>query len=97
MFARDIIVDSYRMYAATQSIIVKANLFGKLKTIFQMLSIIIIFFIFKTSNLNSIIDYFLVQNLFVFIATFVSVGSGLFYWWSIKIKLNKKLDIIDKV
>lgn len=97
MFARDIVVDSYRMYAATQSIIVKANLFGKFKTVLQMISIIIIFFIFNTKKSHPIIDYFLVQNLFVFIATLVSIASGAYYWLSIKRQLDKKLDIIDKV
>lgn len=97
MLSRDIIVDSYRMYAATQSIIVKANLFGKLKTFFQMFSIIIIFFIFNTNKTKPIVDYFLVQNLLVFIATFVSIASGVYYLLCIKRKLNKKFDIIDKV
>ncbi|MEG2198241.1 MAG: CDP-diacylglycerol--glycerol-3-phosphate 3-phosphatidyltransferase [Malacoplasma sp.] len=96
MFARDVIIDAYRMYAANYSIIVKANLFGKLKTVFQILSIIIIFFIFNSKNNALLIDHLLIQNLCVFIATFISIASGIYYIFSIKKKLNNKLDIIKK-
>jgi len=50
MIARDIIVDASRMSLATKQIVVPANIYGKLKTVCQMIGIIFIFFLFAGAN-----------------------------------------------
>ncbi|GHU26955.1 hypothetical protein FACS1894152_2670 [Bacilli bacterium] len=50
MIARDVIVDASRMYASTKNVVVPANFYGKLKTVAQMIAILVIFFVF---NMNS--------------------------------------------
>jgi CDP-diacylglycerol--glycerol-3-phosphate 3-phosphatidyltransferase len=47
MIIRDVVVDASRMHAASQGKVVAADIFGKLKTVFQMLGIIVIFFFFN--------------------------------------------------
>jgi CDP-diacylglycerol--glycerol-3-phosphate 3-phosphatidyltransferase len=44
MIARDVIVDAGRMHASSKGKVVPANIYGKLKTICQMVAILIIFF-----------------------------------------------------
>ena len=39
MIARDLVVDALRFVAASKGIVLAANIFGKLKTVFQMVSI----------------------------------------------------------
>lgn len=78
MICRDIIVDASRMYASTKGKVVAANIWGKLKTVFQMIAIILILFSFGIVNNNLVFQY-LVQNLFLLVATVFSVVSGVIY------------------
>lgn len=91
MIIRDIVVDAYRQSSTSKGVVVAANIFGKIKTILQMVSIIIIYFVFnfKPNNeyLSSNITYYLIQNLFVILATIASLLSGIIY----VIQINKKL------
>ncbi len=86
---RDIIVDGLRMYASKQSIIIPANFYGKLKTVFQIIAIIIL--LFFGSYLNEVIWWkWGVLNLFTYISVLVSVLSGVVYGISyMKILGNK--------
>ncbi|MGL5640168.1 MAG: CDP-diacylglycerol--glycerol-3-phosphate 3-phosphatidyltransferase [Mycoplasmoidaceae bacterium] len=90
---RDIIIDAMRMEAIQKNIDVSANIFGKLKTVFQMAGIIIVFFMMNDNmlNLNYFLsekwEYYLIQNLFIFLALFMSYFSGYIY---IKKTFNKK-------
>ncbi len=86
MICRDIIVDAYRLIAIGNNIDVSANIFGKLKTIFQMIGLIIIFFIFANKESNTLLgifntnwQYYVLQNLMIFVATILSVISGIIY------------------
>ena len=78
MICRDIIVDASRMYASTKGKVVAANIWGKLKTVFQMIAIILILFSFGIVY-NNLVFYYLVQNLFLLVATVFSVVSGVIY------------------
>ena len=49
---RDIVVDGMRMEAIQKNIDISANIFGKLKTVFQMIGIIIIFFFMNNINIT---------------------------------------------
>ncbi len=85
MICRDTIVDAYRLMAVKNNTEVAANILGKLKTIFQMIAIIIIFFIFqnekqsKIPGINEYWEYYILQNGLMFIALFFSVYSGINY------------------
>lgn len=93
MISRDIIVDAYRMSAIKNNIDVSADTLGKFKTIFQMIGIILIFFVF--GNNYSICDfpgisnqwqYYILQNSTIFIALLFSILSGFQY----VVKYSKK-------
>ncbi|MGL5246174.1 MAG: CDP-diacylglycerol--glycerol-3-phosphate 3-phosphatidyltransferase [Mycoplasmoidaceae bacterium] len=90
---RDIVVDAMRMEAIKKNIDVSANIFGKLKTVFQMIGIIVVFFIMNNNvlNFNYFLsdkwEYYIIQNLFIFLSLFMSYFSGYFY---IKKTFNKK-------
>ncbi|MCF0217910.1 MAG: CDP-diacylglycerol--glycerol-3-phosphate 3-phosphatidyltransferase [Malacoplasma sp.] len=91
MFFRDLVIDGYRIQAGKYGIVVPANMYGKVKAVLQMFSIILIFFAFNfpggfTSN-N--VFYYLVQNLLVILATIVSLVSGVIY--ILQIENKKKL------
>ena len=78
MICRDIIVDASRMYASTKGKVVAANIWGKLKTVFQMIAIILILFSFGKVS-DNLVFYYLVQNFFLLVATVFSVVSGVIY------------------
>lgn len=80
MIGRDVIVDALRMYASSQKKVIPANLFGKLKTIFQMLAIIVIFFGFNSSDTTKYLNYYLCQNGLMYLALITSVVSGIIYF-----------------
>ncbi len=75
---RDVIVDGIRMYSASKKIIVSANIYGKLKTVFQMFAIIVLLFI-GSNTTNIIWWYWGVTNLLVYISLFTSYLSMLVY------------------
>ncbi|XQP55159.1 MAG: CDP-diacylglycerol--glycerol-3-phosphate 3-phosphatidyltransferase [Mycoplasmoidaceae bacterium] len=91
MIARDVCVDAQKMVAAKKGVVVAANYWGKLKTILQMVGIVLIFFFFNCHYLY--IDpaykglYWGVQNLMLHLATVMSVASGIIYF----IDINKAL------
>jgi CDP-diacylglycerol--glycerol-3-phosphate 3-phosphatidyltransferase len=80
MIARDVMVDALRMYGASQKKVMAANIFGKLKTIFQMIAIIIIFFLFNSTNTDKHINYYLLQNIVMYLALMFSIASGFIYF-----------------
>ena len=86
MICRDIIVDAYRLVAIGNNVDVSANIYGKLKTIFQMIGLIFIFFIFANKENNTLLgifntnwQYYVLQNLMIFVAATLSIVSGIIY------------------
>lgn len=77
MIARDVIVDASRMHASSKGAVIPANIYGKLKTVSQMLAIMIVFFIFNSSIHNS--QWWFSQNIMMWLALFFSVMSGIIY------------------
>lgn len=81
MIARDLIVDALRFVAASKGIVLAANIFGKLKTIFQMIAIPVVllngwpFSYFDLSWNN----YLRIGNILVYLATAMSLLSGIIY------------------
>jgi len=82
MIVRDIITDGYKMSAASKGIVVPANIFGKAKTMAQMIAMVVIFFAFCNSGSagwNRGVQYYAIQNLLLFVATALSIISGIIY------------------
>ncbi len=76
---RDTIVDAIRMIAAKKQIVIAANIWGKLKTVFQMLAIIEIFILGVSLHQIASWWYWGVQNLLMYIALAFSIISGCIY------------------
>lgn len=93
MIARDVCVDAQKMVAAKKGTVVAANYWGKLKTILQMVGIVLIFFFFNCNYFEVQAEpaykglYWGVQNLMLHLATVMSVASGIIYF----IDINKAL------
>ena len=90
MISRDTIVDASRMYASTKGKVVAANIWGKLKTVSQMIGIILILFVFGIVNNN--VFHYLVQNLCLLVATVFSVVSSVIYEIQIFNKKENKVN-----
>lgn len=80
MTIRDVIVDGCRMIAATNGVIVSADLLGKIKTFLQMIAIMFTLL----NNLPFEIINIPFSNMMIWFATFVSVLSGLAYFNQLK-------------
>jgi len=90
MIMRDIIVDGYRMMASKNKIVVPANIFGKAKTMVQMIAMVLIFFVFNaTPNAGWArnMPYYVCQNMLLYVATVLSIVSGVIYI----VKISKQL------
>ncbi len=95
---RDIVMDGLRMFALRYNVVVAANIYGKLKTVFQMLAIIFTLFIFGMNDnqlitVNSQIWFWLGQMLLYWIALFFAVLSWAIYYFKIStmIKIQNTL------
>lgn len=79
LVARDIVVDALRFIAAQKGVVIAANIFGKMKTVLQMIAVSLVllngwpFIYFDRTWTVRIAD------IFVYLATLVSVISGIIY------------------
>lgn len=80
MLARDTVVDCCRMIASQNGVVVAAGFMGKMKTVLQMISIILVFI----NNVPFELIGIPMADLFVWFATFVSVISGYSYFIKLK-------------
>ena len=82
MVVRDIVVDALRFIAAQKGVVIAANIFGKMKTVLQMVAISLVllndfpFHYLYPTNTN---PYLTVTSFVVYLATLVSFLSGLIY------------------
>ena len=81
MIARDLIVDALRLVAVKKNIVIAANIFGKAKTVLQMIAIPMLLlndwpFNYFDSNWPEALQ---ISNLFFYAATIMSVVSGVIY------------------
>ena len=79
LIARDIIVDALRFIAAQKGVVIGANIFGKAKTVLEMIAVSLVLlngwpFIYFDANWPVRIADF-----FVYLCTFASVMSGIIY------------------
>lgn len=80
MIARDIIVDGCRMIAAQKGVVISAGTLGKLKTVLQMFTIIIILL----NNLPFELWFIPIDEIMIWFTSFISVASGYSYFMQIK-------------
>ena len=79
LVARDIVVDALRFIAAQKNVVIAANIFGKLKTVLEMIAVSLVllngwpFIYFDVSWPVRIAD------IFVYLATLASLVSGVIY------------------
>ena len=81
MIGRDLIIDAFRLAAASKGSILAANIFGKLKTVFQMIAIPMVLlnswpFAYFDLDWN---NYLRICNIAVYLATAMSLLSLIIY------------------
>lgn len=80
MIGRDIVVDGFRLVAANQNKVLAANIFGKIKTVLQMVAIVLYLLNdFPFSNQMTGSAPPLVSLVVMILATIASVTSGFIY------------------
>lgn len=81
LIARDLVVDALRLIAVTKNKVIAANIFGKAKTVLQMVAIIAILLNgWPFSYFDSGFPIGLkIAEILVYLATFVSLLSGIIY------------------
>ena len=82
MIARDTVVDALRFIAAQKGVVIAANIFGKLKTVLQMVAIGAVLlndFPFHYMYPTNTSPYLTVTMFLVYLATLVSLISGVIY------------------
>lgn len=94
---RDTIMDGLRMYALRYDIVIAANIYGKLKTVFQMIACTLTLFCFalkeEAANMtaNGLVWYWVGQMFFYWIGLIFSITSFVVYYLKIIkfVKINK--------
>ena len=82
MVARDTVIDAMRFIAAQKNVVIAANIFGKLKTVLQMVAISAVLlndFPFHYMYPDNYNPYLSVTAFLVYAATLVSFLSGVIY------------------
>ena len=84
MIARDLIVDALRLVAVKKNIVIAANIFGKAKTVLQMIAIPMLLlndwpFHYLYPHCPEYLEALQVSNWFFYAATIMSVVSGVIY------------------
>lgn len=80
MITREFAITSVRLIAASQGVVIPANIGGKIKTVFQMVSLIAIMLIGEISTVFSLnIPLAIVSNVLLGITAVISVVSGMVY------------------
>ncbi|MBP3442091.1 MAG: CDP-diacylglycerol--glycerol-3-phosphate 3-phosphatidyltransferase [Clostridia bacterium] len=80
MLTREFAVTSVRLIAAAQGVVIPANIGGKIKTVFQMVSLVAIMIIGEVSTMFELnLPLAIISNVLLGITAFISVVSGLVY------------------
>ena len=80
MILRDIVVDGCRMIAAQRGIVVSAGILGKMKTAFQMITIIVVLL----NNFPFEIWQIPVSDILIWFTSFISLAGGYSYFMQVK-------------
>ncbi len=77
--ARDLIVDAMRLVASNKKIVVAANVYGKLKTVAQMVAITFVFLNDWPFSLLGLPPFLRITDFLLYIAAVLSLLSGVIY------------------
>ena len=91
ILTRDFAVTSLRMIAAAQNLVIPANIGGKIKTVAQMVSFIVVMVLCEATEVFSLgFNMSLISNIFMGVTAIISVVSGAVYmangWKTINFK-----------
>ncbi|MCR5309753.1 MAG: CDP-diacylglycerol--glycerol-3-phosphate 3-phosphatidyltransferase [Bacilli bacterium] len=94
LIIRDLIIDALRQMAAIKGTVIPANIWGKLKTVLEMVCIgVILLNDFPFSYFDASWGAFRIAYIFVYLATVASVVSGAIYMYKGReVFLGKKID-----
>lgn len=80
ILTRDFAVTSVRMIAASQNVVIPANIGGKIKTVMQMVSFIVVMLLCELTNVYKLgLNMGLISNILLGVTAAVAVVSGLIY------------------
>ena len=80
ILTRDFAITSLRMIAASQNVVIPANIGGKIKTVMQMVSLVAVMLLCEISSVYSLgFNMSLVSNILMGITALISVVSGIVY------------------
>lgn len=80
ILTRDFAVTSIRMIAASQNVVIPANIGGKIKTVMQMVSFIVVMLLCELTNVYKFgLNMGLISNILLGATAAVAVVSGLIY------------------
>lgn len=79
MIARDLVVDGLRLVASERKIVIAANIFGKLKTVAQMIAISVVLLNDWPFSLIYGTSFPYVATILIWVAAFFSLLSGVIY------------------
>lgn len=80
ILTRDFAVTSIRMIAASQNVVIPANIGGKIKTVMQMVSFIVVMLLCELTNVYKLgLNMGLISNILLGVTAVVAVVSGLIY------------------
>ena len=83
ILARDFLVTSLRLVASGKGTVIVANLWGKLKTVSQMVAICVVLVLLALGQLVAFpyVWIYLIDQILLWIATFFTILSGVIYLW----------------
>lgn len=80
ILTRDFAITSLRMIAASQNVVIPANIGGKIKTVAQMVSFVTVMILCEISEIFSLgINTVLISNILMGITAIIAVVSGIVY------------------
>ena len=80
LVARDIVVDALRFIAAQKGVVIGANIFGKAKTVLEMIAVSLVLLNgWPFSYFDANWGFFRIANIFVYLCTIASLVSGVIY------------------
>ena len=81
ILAREFAVSGVRMLAASSNTVIAANMWGKVKTVLQMLTILFYFFAAALAGATDVMAVSLISNILCWLVALATVVSGGIYLW----------------
>lgn len=89
VIAREFLVTSLRLVAAGEGIVIAASIYGKIKTISQMFSIVAILLLAAINEMVAIpVDIMLLSNILMWVTAVIALISGFDYLWKNRACIN---------